>query len=442
MSKPAFVLIILSLCTGSLAVEGVVLHDGKEIPGKVTGLVEAGVLLEGQAEPLPLHELSSVVFAGGAGEGAPEAPGSMVCFREGDTIAGRVLSADERSAAVQLEAPAGWKGTPTLLKVPLEILRALRLREAHPGDDLFESDLSRGRGPAPAPLRPSSAEEGAPREGAKDADGAPGPSPRASPGDVVYVRRQGGLMRVEGIFQSLDGEYLSLSFEGRTRRLRRDMVLGVILAPVASESVETEFPAAFELTAGGQFPAFFRGIEGERPRRQIRLRFRGSPAAEVQAVPEDFVRRVRFFSDRVLFLSSVEPTQVREVPLLGTSTPFPWRKDQSAGGSPLRLGGRTYRKGIGVHSFSSLEFNLQAGYRSLAAVVGLDDSAGPAAGVLFRVLADGTEIFKKGFKSGARPEALSLPVQGVGRIRLEVDYGEDGVDFGDFADWADLRVTR
>jgi len=67
MSKPAFVLIILSLSPGSLAVEGVVLHDGKEIPGKVTGLVEAGVLLEGQAEPLPLHELSSVVFPAGPG---------------------------------------------------------------------------------------------------------------------------------------------------------------------------------------------------------------------------------------------------------------------------------------------------------------------------------------------------------------------------------------
>ena len=55
---------------------------------------------------------------------------------------------------------------------------------------------------------------------------------------------------------------------------------------------------------------------------------------------------------------------------------------------------------------------------------------------------DEKAIFEKSLAHGDKPQNLSLPVSGVKTLRLEVDYGEDGVDFGDHANWADLRVTR
>jgi hypothetical protein len=247
---------------------------------------------------------------------------------------------------------------------------------------------------------------------------------------------------VAGLLQSIDQEYLSLEIDGKPRRIRRSLVVGVILGPVASRVVESDVPAVVDLAQGDQIPAFLREIRGEAPARKVAIRFRGSRTEEVEEIPEGWIRRIRFSSDRVVFLSDIQPVMVDEAPLLGTRTTFPWRRDLAASGSPLRLGGRSYRKGIGVHSRSVLEFDLGARFRSLAGTLGLDESAGAEAGVSFRVFADGKELYSKGFRAGDPAGNLSLPVDGVNRLRLEVDYGDDGVDFGDHADWADLRVTR
>ena len=58
------------------------------------------------------------------------------------------------------------------------------------------------------------------------------------------------------------------------------------------------------------------------------------------------------------------------------------------------------------------------------------------------VLADGKELHRKDMVHGASPELVVLPVEGIDRLRLEVDYGPDGLDLGDHADWAEARVTK
>lgn len=93
-------------------------------------------------------------------------------------------------------------------------------------------------------------------------------------------------------------------------------------------------------------------------------------------------------------------------------------------------------------SRSALEYDLQGKFATFQAILGLDDASGPQSGVLVRVIADGKSLLERAVSHGAPPEALSLPMTGVKRLRLEVDYGADGVDFGDYADWADARITK
>jgi hypothetical protein len=402
--------------------EGLLLHDGREIAGEILALKDGALWVEGRTEPVPLYEVGAVLFSAGAEEGEKEEAsrfnsGPMVRFRDNETLSGRVASATAVLATVKVEAagaPSGAVRSPAaadslpLFNIPLENLKGFRLREAHLADDLFESDLK-------------------------------GPPPQK---DRVYVRRQGNLLPVEGVFQSLDEESLTLEYEGQARKLKRQTVLGVVFAPMASRSVEGDLPAVFELGSEGRFPAYFKGLRGEHARREILLRHPGAPSDSLEALPVGRVRRVKFSSDRVLFLSSAQPVHVEEVPLLGTKSPFPWRKDQAASGGPLLLAGKAYPKGMGVHSRSILEYDLKGLYRSFASVAGLDDGAAEGAGVTFRVFADGKEIFKKDMVQGGKPEYVLLPMQGVGRLRLEVDYGEDGTDFGDQADWAEARVTK
>jgi hypothetical protein len=438
---------------GAAPAEGVVLVDGREMAGRVLALKDGGVLLEGVETPIPLYELNSIVLEraspGDPSEAGTEAPdfdaGPMLRFRDGASLRGRVLLAGERVATVEVEPPETGPGKEArreklTFRIPLEAIRAFRLREASRGDQVFEEDLSRES--PPQLLGPASV-EGVEKPPPAEA-GSVGETELTGqlPRDLVYVRRSGGALRVEGLFQSLDDEYLTLILQGEPRRIRRQLVLGVILAPVATSVVETEVPAVFDLEGVGGLPAFLRGLQGEAPRRRFAIRFAGAPPGDVEEIPEGRLRLVRFSSDRVVFLSALDPIRVEQVPFIGSETSLQWQKDKAVGGGPLRLGGRTYRKGLGVHSRNVIEYDLQARYRSLAGVIGLDESAGPRGSVTFRVFADSKEIFSKEVGSGDPPETISLPADGVRRLRLEVDYGPDGVDFGDCADWADLRVTR
>jgi hypothetical protein len=389
---------------------GVAYLDGRETEARPLEIRDGALRLEGVPEPVPLEELASIVFSTAADTAeADAAKGPLVVFREGETLAARVAKSGSGSVTLAAES---WS-----VEAPTEALRAFRLREAHTSDDLFETDLQ-----GPPPSR-----------------------------DIVYVRRGASLLKVEGVFRGLDDEFLLLEYEGQVRRLKRQLVQGVLFAPVASRAPDAGIPAVLDLGRGNQLPVFVEGLAQAPATAEaatkssgatLSFRFAGAPRDAVQRIACDRVLRVRFSSDRVLYLSAALPATVDEVPALGAKPPFPWKKDAAASGGAMTLGGKVYRKGLGVCSRSVLEYDLGEKYRTFAATIGLDDAAGPTAGVDFLVIADGKEIFRKSMARSSKPESVLLPMSGVKRLRLEVGYGEDGMSFGDYADWADARVTK
>jgi hypothetical protein len=89
--------------------------------------------------------------------------------------------------------------------------------------------------------------------------------------------------------------------------------------------VDAEIPAVVTLRAEGGFPAYLLGIQRTPAGSplQILYRFRGTPGNSVQTIPASLVERVSFSSDRVLFLSSLQPVNVQEAPFLGATSSFP-----------------------------------------------------------------------------------------------------------------------
>src|SRR5262249_12591898 len=130
---------------------------------------------------------------------------------------------------------------------------------------------------------------------------------------------------------------------------------------------------------------------------------------------------------------------------------FGWKRDREVtGAGPLRVAGRTYRKGLGVHTRSSLGFDLAGGWRKLKVVVGLDDSTKSSAteikpAVTFRVLVDG-KVAKEIVKArGEAASELVVPVEGAKQVTLVADYGpEDGLGLHILgrADWADAHLVK
>jgi hypothetical protein len=402
------------------------LLDGRTLAGVVETISPEGIVLGGGKDAVPFYEVQELRFGPSEAARPPQKEPDwdfhpLVTFRGGGQVTARLVevrggvarlrlvAAGSRGAAKSAESnPESNTEINSEITVPRENLAAFRLREALASDSLFEDDLAK-----PAPDQ-----------------------------DTLYVRRA-GLLRVACTLREVADELVHVEIDGKPRSIRRQLVQGAILAPIASRAVEPDPPAVFELPGLGSVPAYLVGIEAGEASLGARLlvRLPGAPAATVQRLPLKSVERVVFASQRVVFLSTLEPSAVEETPVVGTA-PFRWRKDRSASGEALRLDGREFRRGLGVHSRCALEYKLDGKFRTFAAVIGLDEASRGRGSVTFRVSADGKEIFHQAMEGKAKPLPLSLPVEGVQLLRLEVDYGKDQLDFADHADWADARLTR
>ena len=112
-----------------------------------------------------------------------------------------------------------------------------------------------------------------------------------------------------------------------------------------------------------------------------------------------------------------------------------------AAGPPLRLGEKTYTRGIGVNSHSVLRVSLTRPAARFRADIGLDRNVdGTIASVRFRVTAGDRELLVTDtVRPGDPVRPLDLPLEGARGFDLIVDDAGDGRGW-DQGDWCDARV--
>jgi alpha-galactosidase len=116
-------------------------------------------------------------------------------------------------------------------------------------------------------------------------------------------------------------------------------------------------------------------------------------------------------------------------------------KNQSVGGHPLTIGGKSFARGFGTHAAGSLRVVLAGGARKFTASVGVDDEVegNPASSVEFIVTGDDKPLWKSGvMRAGDAAKVCAVDLTGVKSLVLEVSDAEDGNSF-DHADWADAQ---
>jgi len=191
--------------------------------------------------------------------------------------------------------------------------------------------------------------------------------------------------------------------------------------------------------------AVVHALDGTRVAGQLRALAGGRIELDTLFGPElslDLARilRIEFRGGRLVYLSDLAPATVKETPFFDLV--WNYRRDQSVDGGPLRLGDRTYRKGLGVHSRCELTYALDGGYRRFVADVGIDEEVGEKGNVDVAVLVDGKVGFeRKGVTGRDGPLPVAVDVQGASRITLVVDFGRE-LDICDHANWANARLIR
>lgn len=160
-------------------------------------------------------------------------------------------------------------------------------------------------------------------------------------------------------------------------------------------------------------------------------------------IPLAVISEMRVLRGRSVFLSDLTPLEQKHTPFLPGSREWPMQRDRSVSGRPLRLGGRELPKGLGMHSRSTVTYDLAGKYRSFHAVVGLDDASAGEGTATCAVEVDGRRVFEQPALTRSQ-EPTRLPiidVIGAKRLTLVVDFGELG-DSQDHVDWGDAVLLR
>lgn len=125
----------------------------------------------------------------------------------------------------------------------------------------------------------------------------------------------------------------------------------------------------------------------------------------------------------------------------------PLERDKSNGeqaggdGATITLNGTTYAKGLGVHAYSEVLFNLGGQYTQFLADVGLDDEVAGNGLVVFQVYLDNVKVFDSGAMNGSSAtQHVNISTQGKNTLKLVVNDAGNGNAY-DHADWADAKLV-
>lgn len=166
---------------------------------------------------------------------------------------------------------------------------------------------------------------------------------------------------------------------------------------------------------------------GKGPRRNL-------PVAHVLAVEQ--------LNGPVTFLTSLSPATDVYTPLLGpTPAVAPTRSGTDVSGQPFYIGGKAYQRGIGVHSYSRLVYNLDSSYVAFRAQFGMNDNL-DRGDVTVRILLDEKPVYEqKNVRPGKLWPVVVVELGTAKQLTLEVDFGQ-GLHTQDRLNWIEPALLK
>ena len=256
--------------------------------------------------------------------------------------------------------------------------------------------------------------------------------PPAAGDRLLVTRRDKEPLAVEGVLEAIGPEKITLRRGDSSGTIGRSVVRIIHLAAVSSDTAK---PVGVLVDRDGSTLTFTAlTLEGDS------MRVTSSVAGE-QTVALAKVAAIRFASDNIVLLADIKPDTVREYGFFDTT--FHYRVNSSAGGKPLRLGGRTFRSGLGMHSFCELTYKLGGEYSAMVATAGIDDGVRPQGDATLTLLGDGKPLTKPIRLTGKDdPQPVRIKLQGVKTLVIRVDFGADELGFSDHVDLAGARLIK
>lgn len=399
----------LAAAASAQGVVRVVAIDGKRVEGTLLGLdVEGGLhLATGEGEKTrPLEELRAIDNDDARPVDMPTT--GLVVLRSGRSLRANVrgVANEDGKLGLRLELPPA-RG---LCTVPLSTITALRFTDQARADgEGFDEAL---------------------RDGSRR--------------DLLFAYRRGdpaqGLVRLTVVLdrfeQRGDDLFVAVEFDGKKQPPQPlSKVYAVVLGQGAAPDAQPGVRATVHIAAGPTFTGRLSSIEPTRDRCVLRL----DEGCDLD-LPWRAVARIDLRSDRLVYLSDLDPVAVEQIPAL--TRKWPWLRDAAPLGRGIQLRGETFERGLVLIPHTKLTFDIGGRFDRFQATVGIDDRAGDMGDAVVRVIGDGRVLFEaKGVRPRTLPYPVEVSVKDVHKLVLEADFGER-LDFGDHCAFADARVVR
>jgi len=366
----------------------IVTLEGEEKGAKLADIKpDAFVLEQGEAAFKDISELRFNLV-----ETAP--PAAAILLRNGDLLKGTILSGDDTKLKLKTSA---------LGEVELEnhFIDGISFTiKDGPAADVVESFMK-----APAPK-----------------------------GEDQLLLPKGDI--VSGFVEKFSEKDFTFNVGGQSRQFAFDAIAGFRLAPLKDYQKHTDFRATLNLRDGSSVTGKLTGLK------EKTIAFESISGQEWRAESSG-LKSITFQGGKLVYLSDLKPKDVDQKPYVGgMPVVYGWRRDLAATGEKLTINGKQYARGLGVHSYSRLSYDLNGQFAKLLVDVGLDATAAAAAVCYWKIVADGKELAAGTAKAGDPPQTIRKDLDGVKTLELICDYGADDDDAGDHFDWANARLIK
>ncbi len=163
----------------------------------------------------------------------------------------------------------------------------------------------------------------------------------------------------------------------------------------------------------------------------------------IRTLPLARIAAVELVNGPAVFLSSRTPSESVYLPFFGSDQDYPARINRTVDGSTdLRFGGKSFRRAIGVHSYSRLSWTLDGkSYSAFRTQYAIDPNR-TGADVTVRILVDDKVAHEqKNVRAGSLSDVVTVDTSGAKKLTLEVDYGEN-LHVNDHLTWLEPALLR